>query len=329
MILLLGATGYIGQAFARELRRRGECFIPLSRSAFDYTCFEILFDYVRKIRPEFVINAAGAADKPFEVASEIDRLEVLQTNTLVPQTVARVCVMTNTPWAHLSSSSIYSGAKIYKNGEVRVERDLGRPEISRHFYEHPEHFLGFTERDEPNFCFRHPPCSFYSGTKALAEEAIQNKGQNYIWRLGVPFNEQNEPCNWLSQVQRSPWVHDMPTSLSHLEDCVRACLELWRRCAPFGIYNIANPRAVTTNQVVELIQRILKPNRKFKWWNGDKKPLADCTKVPRSSCILDASKLLNVGVRMRGVKDALEESLEKWQTASPRLRVLASPSEVE
>ena len=60
LTLLLGATGYIGQAFTRELRRRGSCFIPLTRSAVDYTCFEQLFDYVRKMKPEFVINAAGS-----------------------------------------------------------------------------------------------------------------------------------------------------------------------------------------------------------------------------------------------------------------------------
>jgi hypothetical protein len=33
-------------------------------------------------------------------------------------------------------------------------------------------FRGFTETDAPNFSFRSPPCSFYSGTKALGVEAI-------------------------------------------------------------------------------------------------------------------------------------------------------------
>src|SRR6267378_1567245 len=57
MILLLGATGYVGQAFARALRSRKDSFIPLSQSAFDYTRFEFLFDYIRKVGPELVINA--------------------------------------------------------------------------------------------------------------------------------------------------------------------------------------------------------------------------------------------------------------------------------
>ena len=53
MILLLGATGYVGQAFASELRRRGHSFIPLTRKAIDYTRFEE-DDIVTKIAPKVV-----------------------------------------------------------------------------------------------------------------------------------------------------------------------------------------------------------------------------------------------------------------------------------
>jgi dTDP-4-dehydrorhamnose reductase len=315
MILLLGATGYIGQAFARELRRRGDCFIPLSQSAFDYSSFDLLFDYVRKIEPEFVINAAGYAGSPSTAPFEPDRLAALQANTLLPQTVARACMMMNTPWGHVSSGSIYSGAKVYENQQMRVEKDLNRPDLRQRFEAHPEAFFGFTELDEPNFSFRQPPCSFYSGTKALAEEAIRKDGRNYIWRLRLPFNEQDEPSNLLSQLQRSSRLYDGVHSLSHLEDCVRACLELWERRAPFGIYNVTNPGAVTTHQVVDLIQQVLKPPRRFRWGKADGELGSGGPEVPRSNCILDVSKLLKTGVKLRRVTAALEDSLGKWQPA--------------
>ena len=51
MIVLLGSSGYFGRAFAAELRRRGQSFIPLTRTAFDYTRFDYLFDYLRTMRP--------------------------------------------------------------------------------------------------------------------------------------------------------------------------------------------------------------------------------------------------------------------------------------
>lgn len=312
MILLLGATGYIGQAFASELQRRGCCFIPLTRKAFDYTSFNLLFDYVRKMKPEFVINAAGYSGRPNIDACEEDRMETLQANVLLPQTVVRACQMTNTPWGQISSGSIYSGAKVFEAGELRIEKDLNRLEVRRHFEEHSDQFLGFTELDEPNFSFRSGPCSFYSGTKALAEESIRG-GMGFIWRLRIPFNGRDEPRNLLSKLQRYSKIHDCVNSLSQLEDSVRACLDLIAARAPYGIYNINNPGAVTTRQVVEMIQRILKPDRGFDYWLDDDEFYRSGAKARRSSCILSASKLLQTGVKIRCVKEALEDSLERWQ----------------
>src|SRR5260221_3220304 len=126
MILLLGATGYVGQAFAAELRRRGRGFVPLTRKVIDYTRFEVLFDYVRKAKPRFVLNAAGYTGSPNVDACELARAEAVQGNALFPQTMALGCFMTHNPWGHVSSGCIYSGAKVGENGARRVERDLNQ-----------------------------------------------------------------------------------------------------------------------------------------------------------------------------------------------------------
>jgi dTDP-4-dehydrorhamnose reductase len=279
----------------------------------------LLFDYVRKIRPEFVINAAGFSGKPNVDACEIERMETFQANTLLPQTIGRVCLMTNTPWAHVSSGCIYSGAKVFEDRQMRIERDLNRAELRERFEVHPETFFGFTELDEPNFSFRSPPCSFLAGTKALAEEALRGLGQTYLWRARLPFDERDGPCNVLSKLQRYHKVYDHVTSLSHLGDFVRACLDLAERRAAFGIYNIANPGAVTTRQVIELIQRTLKPLRDFEYWSDDEFYNVE-GRAPRSNCILDVSKLLRTGIKMRPVTEALEEALTRWQAATPSVQ---------
>lgn len=317
MILLLGATGYVGQAFSSELRRRRVSFIPLTRKAIDYTNFDLLFDYVRKMKPEFVINAAGYAPHPSVDACESAQWEVLCANVLLPQTVARVCLMTNTPWGHVSSASIYMGAKVETEwGQILIERDLNRPEILRLFTRHPENVLGFTECDEPNFSFRHAPCNFYSGTKALAEEAIYGLGRCYIWRPGIFFDEHNDDRNLLSKLLHFERVYDSINSVSHLNDYVRACLELWECRRSFGIYNVVNPGAVTTRRIVELIQQILKPARKFKFCESDEEFCGCATKTPRSNCVLEVSKLLTAGVKMRSSEEALKNSLQNWSAAS-------------
>ncbi|MGA2603323.1 MAG: sugar nucleotide-binding protein [Verrucomicrobiia bacterium] len=315
MILLLGARGYIGQAFVAELRRRRYPFAPLTRMAIDYTQFDILFDYVRKMRPSFIINAAGYTGRPNVDGCESARAETLAANALLPQTVARVCLVTNTPWGHVSSGSIYNGAKVLDNGGARIESDLSRPEIRWLFEQHPERFFGFTELDEPNCSFLRPPCSFYSGTVALAEEALRTVRECYVWRCRIPFNEYDQPRNLLSKIQYYPKVYDSVNSLSHLDDFVQTCLNLWERGAPFGIYNVTNPGAVTTRQVVALIEQVLKPVRTFEFWKDDEEFYRDGATAPRSNCILDVSKVRATGVRLRPVQEALEESLRRWRVA--------------
>ena len=80
-------------------------------------------------------------------------------------------------------------------------------------------------------------------------------GQNYIWRLRIPFDQFDNPRNYLSKLQNYPKVYENVNSLSHRADFVAACLELWQRRAPFGIYNVTNPGFVTSAQVVEMIKK--------------------------------------------------------------------------
>ncbi|HEX4646421.1 MAG TPA: dTDP-4-dehydrorhamnose reductase, partial [Verrucomicrobiae bacterium] len=158
-----------------------------------------------------------------------------------------------------------------------------------------------------------PPCSFYSGTKALAEEAIEGIGRSYVWRLRIPFDEFDNPRNYLTKVQRYPKVYDNVNSISHRADFVRACLDLWQLRAPFGIYNVTNPGFFTTRQVVEKLAQILKPNRPFEFWENDEEFYRVAAKTPRSNCVLDVSKLLAAGVKIRPVAEALDDSLRSWK----------------
>src|ERR1051326_3570047 len=309
MVLLLGANGYIGQAFARELRRRGDNYIPLSLDAFDYTRFGLLFDYIRKMQPSFVINAGSFTGR---LDGDSTRTELFRLNIVLPETVARVCVVTNTPWGHVSSGSIYSGAKFFLAGKVRIVPDLNRPESNQLFAAGPQNFLGFTEQDEPNFSFQSSPCDFQGGANALAEQALREYAKGYIWRLRLPFNEFDEPSNWLSQLQRRAALAGGVNSISHLDQCVMACLELWERQAPFGIYNVVNPGPVATSQVLQMIQRILRPTAHLHC-------LADHEELSQASipnCVLDGSKLLSAGVKLQRAEAALEDALAKWRPAT-------------
>jgi len=313
MILLLGASGYIGQAFQQELERRGWPFAPLSRKQLDYPRFNSLLDFLRQKKPAFLINAAGYTGKPNVDACETAQADTLQGNTLLPLTIAQACLAAGIPFGHVSSGCIFSGAHIVGHGKTRVEKDLTRSDLRQLPETNPGAIHGFTETDEPNFTFRQPPCSFYSGTKALAEEVIAPLGQNYIWRLRIPFDACDNQRNYLSKVQRYPKVYDNVNSLSHRGDFAKACLDLWERRAAFGIYNLTNPGYVTTRQVVRMIQDVLRPKRAFEFWASDEEFYKTAAKTPRSNCVLDTSKLLAAGVHIRPVEEALLTSLKDWK----------------
>jgi len=313
MILILGASGYIGEAFVRELQRRKWSFMPLSRKEVDYNRFEVLLEVLKKSKPEFLVNAAGYTGKPNVDACEIARADTLAGNALLPQTIAHACLVCDVPWGHVSSGCVFSGAKVTLNGQTRVEKDLTRPDLHALVEKSPQAIHGFTETDHPNFTFRDPPCSFYSGTKALGEEAIADVGRSYIWRLRIPFDEYDNARNYLSKVQRYAKVYENINSISHRVDFARACLDLWERHAPFGIYNVTNPGFVTTRRVVGMIENILKPSKRFEFWQNDTEFYAKAAKTPRSNCVLDVSKLLSTGVKIRPVHEAIEDSLQNWK----------------
>jgi len=314
MILLLGATGYIGQAFQTELTRRGERFVALSRSEVDYTKFQSLYDYLKSSRPSFIINAAGYTGKPNVDACESAKADTLQGNTLFPQVLAHACAALDIPFGHVSSGCIFSGAWVdYGNGWV-VEKDMTKPEFRAIADTAPKKIRGFDETMVPNFSFRDEPCSFYSGTKALGEEAIQNVGQNYIWRLRIPFDEFDSPRNYLSKIQRYAKVYNNFNSLSHRGDFVKACLDCWSQKIPFGTYNITNPDFVSTKQVLEMIKGILKTDREFDFWQNDEEFYESGAVAPRSNCIMNSDKVINSGVELRPIKMALEDTLHQWKS---------------
>lgn len=301
MVLLIGASGYVGQAFADELRRRGIAFVSVTRATLDYTRFDRLFTFVRSRKPEFILNAAGYTGRPTIESCESARTVTVQANTLLPQTIARVAYLTKTPWGHVSSGDIFSGVKVRSNGSFRLERDLVRADLRDLFANRPNEFRGFSEVDEPNFSFRAQPCSFYSGTKALAEEGLHWFSQGYIWRPGPMFDGTDHPRNLLRYVCGCPTAEFAFGSLSHRGDFVRACLELWERRASFGTYHIANSGVVTGEQIL----RHAKNNV-----GGSHRKVSGSVAYshPPVHCMLDTTKLRRAGIEVRSVKDALGES---------------------
>ena len=109
MVIVVGASGYVGQQFVRELRNKDVGLFPLSRSEYDYYSLDILTDLIKELNPDFLINCAGYTGKPNVDACEENQEETWLGNAILPQILAEACASTNLPWGHVSSGCIYDG----------------------------------------------------------------------------------------------------------------------------------------------------------------------------------------------------------------------------
>ena len=286
MIILLGGSGYVGQAFQRLLTRLEVPFLNLARKALDYSQPHQLADYLVESGASFVINAAGYTGKPNVDACELHKAACLFGNAVLPGRIREACELTGTPWGHISSGCIFTG-----------ERPGGG---------------GFREGDAPNFSFRTNHCSFYSGTKALGEEVLAGAENCFVWRLRIPFNEVESPRNYLTKIMRYARLLEAANSLSQLDEFARACLECWQQRLPFGTYNVTNPGHVTTHEVVALIKASGVCEKEFSFFKDEEEFMQVAAKTPRSNCLLDTTKLQSAGIAMTEVHEAIAQALRTW-----------------
>ncbi|QDS88352.1 dTDP-4-dehydrorhamnose reductase [Rosistilla ulvae] len=175
-IALIGATGYVGGEFARQIETRGYRLTTIGRSNCDIYSVDSLSKRLTDVAPDAVINCAGYTGKPNVDACELDKMNCLSGNAVLPGVIREACESLGIPWGHVSSGCIFTGT-----------RDDG---------------AGFTESDTPNFSYRQNNCSWYSGIKALGVEILTEAQKCCIWRLRIPFSNFDSPRNYLSKVQR-------------------------------------------------------------------------------------------------------------------------------
>jgi dTDP-4-dehydrorhamnose reductase len=299
-IALLGSTGYVGSEFSFQMAARGHELLRVRRGDCDFFDVASLTERLRRLAPDALVNCAGYTGKPNVDACENDKARCLAGNAVLPGIVAQACAELDLPWGHVSSGCIYTGRRVAGNG--------------------------FTEDDPPNFTFRQNNCSFYSGTKALGEEALAEAPKCYIWRLRIPFSHIDSPRNYLTKLMRYQRLLDAENSLSWLPEFVAAGLQSLEQKLPYGIYNLTNPGSVTTREVVQLILKSGVIDKAFDFFESEEEFMALAASTPRSNCVMDSGKALRAGLKLTETRQALQRALLLWRSrnrAEPRLQPIA------
>lgn len=284
-VVVLGGTGYVGTALRHELESQNISYHSITRQ--DCDCFESksLTRILKDISPCFLINAAGFTGQPNVDACETQMRECLRLNAVLPAVIRSVCKDLEISWGHVSSGCIYTGRR--KDGS------------------------GFTEEDEPNFTFTQDNCSFYSGTKALGEEALRN-ASCYIWRLRLPISNTPEPRNYLTKVISYDRLLNVCNSLSHLGEFSAACVACFTRKLPYGIYNLTNGGSIETREIVELLREAGVMKKPVSFFASEEEFMLAAAIAPRSSCVLDNRKAISAGLQLSEVRDAIRFAVKCW-----------------
>lgn len=285
-VALLGSSGYLGQAYVHAHVPSGLTIIPIERSHFDYGDPKKLRRLIREEHIEGILNCAGFTGKPNVDACEDQKDLCFRLNVLLPEAVANVSSDEKVPLFQIGSGCIYQGVPC-----------LNEPE------------LGFNEEDEPNFCFEHPPCSYYSGTKAEMEKRLRDVPGVSILRIRMPFSFQRESRNLLTKLSLYPKLLEARNSLTDLPEMVSVSLQMILAGVPSGTYNLTNPGSVLSSEIIELL--LQKGVRKLpaKYFSTPTE-IALAMRAPRSSCVLDSSKITRMGFPLRDIREALGCAVE-------------------
>lgn len=105
-ILITGATGTLGNAFARICRQRNLAFVLLTRGEMDIAVRQSVEQALARHRPWAIINASGYVNVD-SAETEADRC--FRENTLGPSILAEVCARDGTRLLTFSSDLVFDG----------------------------------------------------------------------------------------------------------------------------------------------------------------------------------------------------------------------------
>ena len=279
-ILLLGSSGYIGSVFKSMLPEKR--VITMKHS--DITVQNLLNSWSFN-HFDTIINCAGYVGRPNVDAVEKNKEEGIFGNIIIPQIITEFLnIVKDLTLLHISSGCVYED-----EGSV------------------------FTEEDKPNLDWEASRrCSFYSGTKGMAEKIVSRYPNHYICRLRMPFDEDlSNPRNYLSKLFNYEKLLSLPNSLSNRHEFVQCCIQLLEKECEFGTYNIVNSGFITAKQVVDIFEKHKITNKEFKFFSDIEDFYLSTGSVPRSNCRVSNQKLLNAGVQISNVHDSIENCVKK------------------
>ena len=212
MIVILGALGMVGSSLSKVLREKGKVVRDVSHEELDITDFKKAREFVRKIRPDVVINCA-AYHKVDECEENPEKSFLV--NSIAVLNLARVCREVGCEFVHFSTDYVFDGKK-------------GKP---------------YVEDDKPN------PLNVYGVSKLAGEIFVRNTMKKYyiirtsgIFGVARKVGKENFVSKMLRLAREGKKlriVNDQIFSPTYALDLAKKIAELLET-RNYGIYHITN-----------------------------------------------------------------------------------------
>jgi dTDP-4-dehydrorhamnose reductase len=217
-ILITGATGTLGQAFARICAHRGLPYVLTARADLDITSEESIAAALERFKPWAIINTAGFV-RVDEADAKYD--ECFKINVTGPELLGKACKLHGIPLVTFSSDLVFDG-------------QLGR---------------SYVEPDEPA-----PVCG-YGRSKAEAEARLMEiDADALIVRTSAffgPWDRYNFVYNTVSALRRGEDVTASDKTIvspTYVPDLVHATLDLLLD-EEKGVWHLTNQGAVSWHEL--------------------------------------------------------------------------------
>ncbi|KAI3427618.1 hypothetical protein J3R85_009468 [Psidium guajava] len=271
--LIYGKTGWIGGLLGRLCENEGIPF-EYGKGRLEYRS-QLVAD-ILNVKPTHVFNAAGVTGRPNVDWCESHKTETIRANVSGTLTLADVCREHGLLMMNFATGCIF-------------EYDAAHPEGSG---------IGYKEEDKPNFTG-----SFYSKTKAMVEELLKEYDNVCTLRVRMPISSDlNNPRNFITKISRYNKVVNIPNSMTVLDELLPISIEMAKRNL-MGIWNFTNPGVVSHNEILEMYQKYIDPQ--FKWKNFTLEEQAKVIVAPRSNNEMDATKLKEEFPDLLSIKESL------------------------
>lgn len=235
---------------------------------------------IQKHSPDVVFNAAGITGKPNVDWCEDHPIENMRGNTIMPLLLAEACAREDVYLLHLGSGCVFYDTSQHDDGVWR-EGDFANPTAT------------------------------YTRAKYAADLVLTTMPNVGVARIRMPIDNIPAPGNLIDKLARYPKLIDVENSVTIIEDMAKACYQLLEKKAE-GMFHVVNPGVMKHKELIALYEQYVDPNHTNEWISAKELVDMGLATKKRSNNIMDQSHLLAVGVQMREVHEALEQTMKEY-----------------